>query len=65
MSSLFATGNIDMLSTRLRQAGDLPFGAGLPEQVKLVDGKLRLSVNAFLIIEGDQHVFIDAGAANA
>jgi glyoxylase-like metal-dependent hydrolase (beta-lactamase superfamily II) len=58
-------GYIDMPSTRLRQAGDLPFGADLPEQVTLVDGKLRLSVNAFLIIEDDQHILIDAGAANA
>src|SRR5262249_24962761 len=58
-------GYVDMPSTRLRQAGDLPFGTDLPQQVKLVDGKLRLSVNAFLIIEGDQHILIDAGAANA
>jgi hypothetical protein len=33
--------------------------------VKLVDGNLRLSVNAFLIIEGDELILIDAGAANA
>jgi glyoxylase-like metal-dependent hydrolase (beta-lactamase superfamily II) len=58
-------GYIDMPPSRLRQAGDRPFGAQLPKQVKLVDGKLRLSVNAFLIIEGDQHILIDAGAANA
>ena len=58
-------GYIDMPTTRLRQAGDRPFGPGLPEEVTLVDGKLRLSVNAFLIIEDDQHILIDAGAANA
>jgi glyoxylase-like metal-dependent hydrolase (beta-lactamase superfamily II) len=58
-------GYIDMPPSRLRQAGDRPFGADLPEQVKLVNGKLRLSVNAFLIIEGNQHILIDVGAANA
>jgi len=58
-------GYVDMPPTRLRHAGDRPFGADLPQQVTLVDGKLRLSVNAFLIIEGDQRILIDAGAANA
>jgi glyoxylase-like metal-dependent hydrolase (beta-lactamase superfamily II) len=33
--------------------------------VELVDGKLRLSVNAFLVIDGNQHILIDTGAANA
>src|ERR1044072_8495220 len=55
----------DMPPSRLRQAGDRPFGADLPEQVKLVDGMLRLSVNAFLIMDGEQRILIDAGAANA
>jgi glyoxylase-like metal-dependent hydrolase (beta-lactamase superfamily II) len=58
-------GYVDMPSSRLRQVGNRPFGSDLPEQVKLVDGKLRLSVNAFLIIDHDQHVLIDTGAANA
>ncbi|HKP24410.1 MAG TPA: MBL fold metallo-hydrolase [Dongiaceae bacterium] len=58
-------GYVDMPPSRLRQAGDRPFGTDLPEQVKLVDGKLRLSVNAFLIMDGDQRILIDAGAANA
>jgi glyoxylase-like metal-dependent hydrolase (beta-lactamase superfamily II) len=58
-------GYVDMPPSRLRQAGDRPFGSDLPEQVKLVDGLLRLSVNAFLIMDGDQRILIDAGAANA
>lgn len=58
-------GYVDMPSSRLRQANDRPFELDLPEQVKLVDGKLRLSVNAFLVIDGDQHILIDTGAANA
>jgi len=58
-------GYIDMPSSRLRQAGDRPFGSDLPAEVELVDGMLRLSVNAFLIIDGEQHILIDTGAANA
>src|SRR6185369_14653727 len=58
-------GYIDMPSSRLRQAGDRPFGADLPAEVPLVDGRLRLSVNAFLVIDGEQHILIDTGAANA
>jgi glyoxylase-like metal-dependent hydrolase (beta-lactamase superfamily II) len=57
-------GYVDMPPSRLRQAGDRPFAADLPDEVNLVDGKLRLSVNAFLIIDGDQRILIDAGAAN-
>jgi glyoxylase-like metal-dependent hydrolase (beta-lactamase superfamily II) len=58
-------GYVDMPPSRLRQADDRPFGSDLPAQVELVDGKLRLSVNAFVIIERDQHILIDTGAANA
>lgn len=58
-------GYLDMLPDRLRQAHDRPFGAKLPDQVQRVDGKLRLSVNAFLIIEPDRHILIDTGAGNA
>ena len=58
-------GYVDMPPSRLRQVGDRPFGSDLPEQVKLVDGMLRLSVNAFLIEDGDQRILIDAGAANS
>src|SRR5262245_16110384 len=58
-------GYVDMPPSRLRQAGDRPFGTDLPEQVRLVDGNLRLSVNAFLILDGVQRILIDAGAANA
>jgi glyoxylase-like metal-dependent hydrolase (beta-lactamase superfamily II) len=58
-------GYVDMPPSRLRQAGDRPFGTDLPAQVDLVAGMLRLSVNAFLIIDRGQHILIDTGAANA
>jgi len=58
-------GYVDMPPTRLRQAGDQPFGSDLPRDVELVSGKLRLSVNAFLVIGRGEHVLIDTGAANA
>lgn len=58
-------GYVDMPPSRLRQTGDRPFGSDLPKEIGLIDGKLRLSVNAFLIIDRDQHLLIDTGAANA
>lgn len=58
-------GYVDLPASRLRQSGDRPFGADLPKEVELVQGKLRLSVNAFLVIDGGQHVLIDTGAANS
>jgi glyoxylase-like metal-dependent hydrolase (beta-lactamase superfamily II) len=58
-------GYVDMPPSRLRQLGDRPFGKNLPAQVELVEGKLRLSVNAFLVIDGDQHILIDTGAADS
>lgn len=58
-------GYVDMPSSRLRQSGDRPFGSDLPRQVALINGKLRLSVNAFLVIGHGQHVLIDTGSANA
>ena len=58
-------GYVDMPPSRLRQTDNRPFGSELPEQVELVDGKLRLSVNAFLVIDGDQHILIDTGSSNA
>jgi glyoxylase-like metal-dependent hydrolase (beta-lactamase superfamily II) len=58
-------GYVDMPPSRLRQAGDHPFGSDLPGEVQLVNGMLRLSVNAFLVIGHGQHVLIDTGSANA
>jgi glyoxylase-like metal-dependent hydrolase (beta-lactamase superfamily II) len=58
-------GYVDMPPTRLRGIGGRPFGADLPREVELFAGKLRLSVNAFLVIDDGQHVLIDTGAANA
>ncbi|MBI2717237.1 MAG: MBL fold metallo-hydrolase [Rhizobiales bacterium] len=58
-------GYVDLPTNRLRQSGDRDFGAELPPQVQLVGGKLRLSVNAFLVIDNSEHVLIDTGAANS
>jgi glyoxylase-like metal-dependent hydrolase (beta-lactamase superfamily II) len=58
-------GFVDMPPSRLRQLGDRPFGADLPAEIALVDGKLRLSVNAFLVIDRGEHVLVDTGAADA
>ena len=58
-------GYVDMPPGRLRQTSGLPFGSDLPAQVTLVEGHLRLSVNAFLVVDRDQHTLIDTGAANA
>ncbi|MEJ8571473.1 MBL fold metallo-hydrolase [Microbaculum marinum] len=60
-------GYVDMAPSRLRRDDDRPFGPDLPEPVKaaLVEGQLRLSVNAFLIAGNGRHILIDTGAANA
>lgn len=58
-------GYVDMPPTRLRQPSDKAFGDDLPKQVRLVDGNLRLSVNAFAIDDGTDVVLIDTGASNA
>jgi glyoxylase-like metal-dependent hydrolase (beta-lactamase superfamily II) len=58
-------GYVDMPVTRLRHAGGRTFGDHLPDEVHLVDGRLRLSVNAFAIDEGGEATLIDTGAANA
>ena len=58
-------GYVDMPPTRLRQAGNKVFGDDLPRQVRLVDGNLRLSVNAFALDDGTDVILIDTGASNA
>ncbi|RWB00844.1 MAG: MBL fold metallo-hydrolase [Mesorhizobium sp.] len=58
-------GYVDMPIGRLRQRGDKPFGDELPQQVALVAGQLRLSVNAFAIDDGNGIILIDTGASNA
>jgi glyoxylase-like metal-dependent hydrolase (beta-lactamase superfamily II) len=58
-------GYVDMPPSRLRQSGNRPFGSDLPTKVELIEGKLRLSVNAFLVIDGGQHILIDTGAADS
>ncbi|TMV47858.1 MBL fold metallo-hydrolase [Paenibacillus mesophilus] len=54
-----------MPASRLRREGNRSFESELPVQVELIEGKLRLSVNAFLVIERDQYILIDTGAANS
>ena len=46
-------GYVDMPPGRLRQTSGLHFGSELPAQVPLVGGHLRLSVNAFLVVDDD------------
>jgi glyoxylase-like metal-dependent hydrolase (beta-lactamase superfamily II) len=58
-------GYVDMPPTRLRRPGNRVFGDGLPQQVRLVDGNLRLSVNAFALDDGTDVTLIDTGASNA
>src|SRR5215510_1543822 len=58
-------GYVDMPPTRLRQPGNKVFGDDLPQQVQLVDGNLRLSVNAFSLDDGIGVTLIDTGASNA
>ncbi|MFO1144762.1 MAG: MBL fold metallo-hydrolase [Amaricoccus sp.] len=58
-------GHVDMPPSRLRRPGGGPFGADMPAQVALVDGRLRLSVNAFLVVDRGEHILIDTGAADA
>ena len=58
-------GYVDMPPTRLRRARNKEFGDDLPPQVRLVDGNLRLSVNAFSVDDGTDVTLIDTGASNA
>lgn len=58
-------GYVDMPTSRLRQPGDRTFGNDLPSQVRLVDGALRLSVNAFAVDDGSEITLIDTGSSNA
>src|SRR6476659_8967889 len=58
-------GYVDMPPTRLRQPWNRVFGDDLPRQVRLVDGNLRLSVNAFALNDGTDVTLIDTGASNA
>jgi glyoxylase-like metal-dependent hydrolase (beta-lactamase superfamily II) len=58
-------GYVDMPPTRLRQPGNRVFDDDLPQQVRLVDGNLRLSVNAFSLDDGIDVTLIDTGASNA
>jgi glyoxylase-like metal-dependent hydrolase (beta-lactamase superfamily II) len=58
-------GYVDMPPTRLRQPGNKVFGDELPRQLRLVDGNLRLSVNAFALEDGIDVTLIDTGASDA
>jgi glyoxylase-like metal-dependent hydrolase (beta-lactamase superfamily II) len=58
-------GYVDMPVTRLRKPQNTIFQNDLPPQIPLVDGKLRLSVNAFALDDGEWVTLIDTGASNA
>ncbi len=58
-------GYVDMPVTRLRKPQNTIFETDLPPQIPLVDGKLRLSVNAFALDDGEWVSLIDTGASNA
>ncbi|KXU96521.1 hypothetical protein CR51_22975 [Caballeronia megalochromosomata] len=57
-------GYVDMPPTRLRREGGAAFDKP-PAGTHLVEGQLRLSVNAFLVIEPRRSILIDTGASNA
>ncbi|CAJ0853275.1 hypothetical protein R20233_00119 [Ralstonia sp. LMG 32965] len=57
-------GYIDVPTTRLCQASGEPLDT-LPASVPVVNGQLRLSVNAFLVVHKGTSVLIDTGASNA
>ena len=58
-------GYVDMPVTRLRKPQNKIFETDLPPRIPLVDGKLRLSVNAFALDDGESVTLIDTGASNA
>jgi glyoxylase-like metal-dependent hydrolase (beta-lactamase superfamily II) len=57
-------GYIDMPPSRLRNESDEPLDP-LPDAVPVVGGNLRLSVNAFLVIDGVRTLLVDTGASNS
>jgi len=57
-------GYIDMPPTRLRDESGRPL-ADVPETVPLIEGNLRLPVNAFYVTDGTRSVLIDTGASDA
>ncbi|MFI6377186.1 MBL fold metallo-hydrolase [Streptomyces sp. NPDC050546] len=57
-------GYVDMPPTRLRDDSGHTLET-VPDTVPLIDGNLRLSVNAFYITDGTSSVLIDTGASNA
>ncbi len=57
-------GYIDMPPTRLRDESGGPL-AVVPETVPLVEGNLRLPVNAFYVTDGTRSVLVDTGASDA
>lgn len=58
-------GYVDMPVSLLRQPGDRPFGDDIPHGVPLYDGKLRLSVNVFLVEARERLALVDTGSSDA
>jgi glyoxylase-like metal-dependent hydrolase (beta-lactamase superfamily II) len=58
-------GYVDMPVTRLRKPQNAIFENDLPPRIPLVDGRLRLSVNAFAVDDGESVTLIDTGASDA
>ncbi|AOJ33877.1 MBL fold metallo-hydrolase [Burkholderia metallica] len=56
-------GHVDMPVTRLRRVGGDTFDQP-PAGTQMVDNQLRLSVNAFLIIDGERSTLVDTGASD-
>ena len=58
-------GHVDRPVSRLREPGGNPFGGSLPQGASMAHGLLRLSVNAFAVVEREGVTLVDTGAGTA